>query len=208
VGRRIAARRGELGLSREEAARRAGVAAAYLAYVEQQPSANPGVSFMLRIAEALNTTVSALRGGRVGLPPGIGRAAAHPVLTTLGPHEAMDLLSDHGVGRIALTTDTGPAILPVNYDLVDGDIVFRTNPASAPALAAGREIAFEADHMDEALSGGWSVMVVGPASEVTDADRIRTLRERAYTTPWAGGERGMWMRIRPVHVAGRRITAG
>ncbi|MBM9504436.1 helix-turn-helix domain-containing protein [Actinacidiphila acididurans] len=208
IGRRLTHRREELGLSREQVAERAGVATAYLQYVEERPSANPGPSFMLRVAEALQTTVPHLRGGDADLPPGTGAAPTHPVFTELPPQESMALLSGHGVGRIALTTDAGPAILPVNYDVIDGDIVLRTAPADPVSLAAGHEVAFEVDRIDEALSSGWSVLVVGPADEVTDAGEVRGLRGRAYTTPWVGGDREMWLRIRPVRVTGRRITAG
>jgi hypothetical protein len=41
---------------------------------------------------------------------------------------------------------------------------------------------------------------------VTEPDAVRRLIEQAHTTPWAGGEREMWVAIRPVHLTGRRIT--
>lgn len=208
VGRRLVQRRGELGLSREEVARRAGVAPGYLQYVEEESSASPGPSFMLRVADALETTAARLRGGDSGRPPGIGRAAAHPVLSELGAEESLALLSDHGVGRIALTTDEGPVVLPVNYDVVDGAVVYRTTESGTAALAAGRDVAFEVDRIDDAMSEGWSVLVSGPAAEVTDTLTLTDLRRRAHTSPWAGGERHLWMRIEPVRVTGRRITAG
>ncbi|WP_225850452.1 pyridoxamine 5'-phosphate oxidase family protein [Streptomyces sp. HPF1205] len=208
VGRRLVLRREELGLSRDQVAERAGVAPGYLQYVEEQPTALPGLAFWLRVAEALETTVQQLRGGSAGLPPGMAEAAAAPTLSELPPDECLRLLSGHGVGRVAVTTDAGPAIVPVNYDVVDEAIVFRTAAAAAPALAAGREVAFEVDRIDEALSEGWSVLVLGPAAEVTDAAEVRDLRARAHTTPWAGGDREQWLRIRPVRLTGRRITAG
>jgi transcriptional regulator with XRE-family HTH domain len=208
IGRRLALRREELGLTREEVAERAGIAATYLRYVEEQPTALPGPTFVLRVAEALESTVSQLRGGTTGLPPGMGEAAAHPVFTTLGRDECLALLSDHGVGRVAVTTDAGPAILPVNYAVVDETVIFRTAPAAAPSSVAGHEVAFEVDRLDEALSEGWSVLVLGPAAQVTDADHVRRLRAQAHTAPWPGGNRDIWIRIRPVRITGRRITAG
>ena len=68
------------------------------------------------------------------------------------------------------------------------------------------DVAFEDDHLDEARSQGWSVLAVGPASVVTDPDAMRALARRAHTTPWAGGEREMWVSIRPTTPTGRRIT--
>lgn len=208
IGRRLALRRQELGLSREQVAERAGIDAGYLRYVEERPFADPGPTFMLRVADALGTTVPRLRGAGTGLPPGLGEAAEHPVLTPLRPEECMGLLADHGVGRIAVTTDDGPAIVPVNYNVTDGCVVFRTAPSAAPSLAADHEVAFEVDRIDEALSEGWSVLVRGPASDVTGVEDTQDLEEAAPSRPWAGGDRPVWIRIEPRRITGRRITAG
>lgn len=62
IGRRLALRREELGLSREQVADRAGIAPEYLRYVEERPFASPGPTFLLRVAEALETNVPRLRG--------------------------------------------------------------------------------------------------------------------------------------------------
>ncbi|CAG6395853.1 pyridoxamine 5'-phosphate oxidase family protein [Streptomyces cocklensis] len=208
IGRRLALRREELGLTREEVAERAGIAAAYLRYVEEEPTALPGPTFMLRVADALESTVPQLRGGAAGMPPGMGEAAVNPVFTPLGRDECLALLSDHGVGRVAVTTEDGPAILPVNYAVEGGTIAFRTAPTAAPSATVGRDVAFEVDRVDEALSEGWSVLVLGPATQVTEADDVRRLRARARSAPWAGGDREMWVRISPVRITGRRIRAG
>lgn len=68
---------------------------------------------------------------------------------------------------------------------------------------ATRGIGFEVDRIDEAQREGWSVLLQGPAhhmspdelSEVADAD----------VTPWAGGERHLYIRITPHQITGRRI---
>ncbi|WP_190199898.1 DUF1918 domain-containing protein [Streptomyces djakartensis] len=207
LGRRIAAERRRQRLSREETARRARMSPEYLAYVEERP-ADPSVATLIRLADALGTTVGSLRGGGGDLPPGQGHALLHPRLRDLTPAECRTLLFTHGVGRIAITASDGrPAVVPVNYEVVDEAIVFRTAPDSVPAASVGTEVAFEVDHVDEALSQGWSVLAVGPASVVTDPGAMRTLTRRAHTTPWAGGEREMWVSIRPVTLTGRRIIA-
>ncbi|WP_030230896.1 MULTISPECIES: DUF1918 domain-containing protein [unclassified Streptomyces] len=207
IGRRVAAERRRQRLSREEMARRARMSPEYLAYVEERP-ADPSVATLIRLAHALGTTVGSLRGGGGDLPPGQGHALLQPRLRDLTPAECRTLLSTHGVGRIAITASDGrPAVVPVNYEVVDEAIVFRTAPDSVPAASVGTDVAFEVDHVDEALSRGWSVLAVGPASVVTDPDAIRALSRGAHTTPWAGGEREMWVSIRPVTLTGRRITA-
>ncbi|MFI8089525.1 pyridoxamine 5'-phosphate oxidase family protein [Streptomyces sp. NPDC086080] len=205
IGRRIAAERERQGLTREETARRARMAPDYLAYLEERPG-DPNLATLVRLAAALHTDVQALRGGGADLPPGQGMALLHPHLRDLGPDECRTLLSTHGVGRIAVATPEGPAVVPVNYEVVDDAIAFRTAPGSVPAAAAGTEIAFEVDHLDEAMSQGWSVLAVGPAQAVTEPDDVRRLTAHAHTTPWAGGEREMWMSIRPTQLTGRRIT--
>lgn len=206
LGRRIALRREELGLNREEAAHRAGMASSYLQYLEEQPTAAPGVSTLLRLAGALETTVLELTGGDVDLPPGLGQAGRHPKFTELSSQECRDLLSTHGVGRLALPTDSGPVIVPLNYGVVEEAIVFRTAPGTVPAQATGSQVAFEVDRIDAAFSQGWSVLVCGHASAVTDPDSVRRLEEQAYSKPWAGGQRDLWIRIDPLSITGRRIT--
>ncbi|MFI9150631.1 DUF1918 domain-containing protein [Streptomyces sp. NPDC053367] len=206
IGRRVADERRRHGLSRAETARRAHMSPGYLAYLEEQP-ADPTMATLLRLADALGTSAMALRGAGVDLPPGQGRALLHPQLRDLSPDECRHLLSTHGLGRVAVSTPDGrPAVVPVNYEVVDDTIAFRTAPDSVPAAAVGTEVAFEVDHVDEAMSQGWSVLAVGPASVVTEPDAVRRLAQRAHTEPWAGGAREMWVSIRPTRLTGRRIT--
>ncbi|MEU2185165.1 helix-turn-helix domain-containing protein [Streptomyces thermolilacinus] len=204
IGRRVAARREMLGLTREDVALRAGSAPGYIQYLEEQ-AAVPGMGFLLRLADALETTVGALSGGDADLPSGVGHAAYHPELVELGPEECWKLLGTHGVGRVAVTTHEGPAILPVNYVVAEGEVAFRTAPGSLPGKASGGEVAFEVDHIDEAFSQGWSVLLVGPARAVTEPGAVGALQQRAFTTPWAGGERDLWVAVAPSRVTGRRI---
>ncbi|MDX3451720.1 DUF1918 domain-containing protein [Streptomyces sp. ME02-8801-2C] len=206
IGRRVAVERHRQRLSREETARRARMSPGYLEYLESRPG-DPSTATLIRLADALGTTVAKLRGGGMDLPPGQGQALLHPQLRDIGPEECRTLLSTHGVGRVAVSAPDGrPAVVPVNYDVVDDAIVFRTAPESTPAAAIGSEVAFEVDHMDEAMSQGWSVLAIGPASVVTEPDSVRRLTEHARTTPWAGGAREMWVSIQPAHLTGRRIA--
>ncbi|MEV7202521.1 DUF1918 domain-containing protein [Streptomyces griseoluteus] len=206
IGRRVGVERRRRGLTLEETAARARMSPAYLAYLEERP-ADPSHATLTRLAGALGTTVSALRGAGGDQPPGRGRALLHPRLRDLGPEECRSLLSTHGVGRVAVREPDGrPAVVPVNYDVCDGAIVFRTAPDSVVAAGAGTEVAFEVDRLDEAMSRGWSVLAVGPASLVTDTDVMRRLARQAHSTPWAGGERDMWMSLYPTRLTGRRIT--
>ncbi|MFC6064148.1 pyridoxamine 5'-phosphate oxidase family protein [Streptomyces ochraceiscleroticus] len=202
-GRRVAHERQRLGLSRAEVADRAGVAESYLAYLEQQP-ADPASATVLSLAAALETTPDVLRGADAELAPGGGRAARHPRLRELEPEECLRLLSSHGVGRLALSTLEGPQIIPVNYALVDDTVVYRTAPGTVTAGAVGNLAAFQVDHIDEAMSRGWSVLVVGPARHVT-GPAADELAARAPSLPWVGGDRPLWVAIKPLRISGRRI---
>ncbi|MFJ5309737.1 helix-turn-helix domain-containing protein [Streptomyces sp. NPDC088350] len=206
LGRRIAVRRTALDLSREETAVQAGVAASYLQYLEEFPGAAPDRSVLLRLAAALDTTVTDLAGGDSDLTPGQGRAGSAPTFTELTVQECRELLSTHGVGRVAIPTASGPVIVPVNYSVVDGAIVYRTAPGAMPSRAAGCQVTFEIDRIDDAFGEGWSVLALGRARTVTDADDVRRLTEQAFSQPWAGGSREEWVRIDALSLTGRRIT--
>lgn len=206
LGRGLATRRTELGLTVEQTADRAGMAPGYVQYLEERPGVAPGPGALLRLAEALGTTVRDLTSGDSELRHGMGRAGRDPDFSQLGVAECRDLLATHGVGRIAVPTASGPVIVPGNYSVVDGAIVFRTAPGTMPSQAAGCQVAFEVDRIHDALSSGWSVLVRGHAHTVTDAGEVRRLAELAHSTPWAGGRRDEWVRIDPVAVTGRRIT--
>ncbi|MFD8463207.1 helix-turn-helix domain-containing protein [Streptomyces antimycoticus] len=204
LGRRIALRRAQLGLSQEEVAARAGSSPGYVRYLEES-AADPSFGTLLRIAAALETTTAALHGCGTDQPPGLGRAGHHPRLLELDLTECRARLATHGVGRISVSTSRGPVILPVNYSMIDDAVVFRTAPDTATAAAGGTEVAFEVDHLDEALSQGWSVLVVGRAQQVTEPAAVRELADKAFTTPWPGGSRDLWLRLEPTSITGRRI---
>lgn len=204
LGRRVALRRQQLGLTREQVAARAGAAPGYLQYVEEGTAVSD-IGFLLSLADALETSVAELIGGTGELPAGLGKAGRHPEVLELSEDDCREKLSTHGVGRVAVTVVGAPAIFPVNYTVAGDLVAYRTAPEAGPAAAAGHEVALEVDHIDEAFSQGWSVLVVGTAHLVTDAAEARALEESACTTPWAGGEREQWIAIRPARITGRRI---
>ena len=206
LGRRVEVRRHELRLTREQLEDKAGMARGYVEYLEQSP-ADPSAGTITRLAAALETTAAELLGGGRSLPPGRGRAAAHPVLETLSGKECARLLAPGGVGRLVVVDARGPVALPVNFAVIDGDIVFRTDPESAIAATDGLQVGFEVDRVDEAMHEGWSVLVTGKARCVTDQGEVEDkLRGRA-AEPWAGGERDIYFRLTPTETTGRRVRA-
>lgn len=206
TGRRLAAARRRKGLSLEEVARRARMAPQYVAYLETH-TADPGFGTLVRLADALETTYVELQGGGMDRPPGRGAALPDPRLSDLDEEECRGLLSTHGVGRLAFTSKHGPAVFPVNYDVTDRAVVFRTAPGSVAASAVDQQVAFEVDRVDDTMSCGWSVLVVGQCRAVTDPEELRRLDEAAHTKSWAGGRRTGWLAVDVERLTGRRITS-
>ncbi|SNR99730.1 hypothetical protein SAMN05216252_102205 [Actinacidiphila glaucinigra] len=204
VSRRVAQRREQLGLSREEVAAKAGMTPSYVRYVEEQSHHTIGTNALLRLAGALRTTASHLLGGDAEHLPGETETVGPPVMEEMPSQECWTRLSSHDVGRIALTTGGGhPAVVPVNYAVVDGAIVYRTAADAPPSLAKGSEIAFEVDQLDASLSAGWSVLVLGVAEHVVDPEDAHALE--THPGPWSGGEDDLWIRIVATHVTGSLI---
>lgn len=128
-------------------------------------------------------------------------------LEPLDRAECLRLLATDSVGRLAVSIDALPAILPVNYALLDGDVVLRTGAGGKyDAAVRGAVVAFEVDTIDRLDRTGWSVLVTGVASVVTDPD------DRAHAADllrdiWAPGPRDEFVRIPTVLVSGRRLGA-
>ncbi|MFF8839441.1 helix-turn-helix domain-containing protein [Streptomyces sp. NPDC015130] len=206
LGRRVAARRTRLGLSWEDVAERAGSTPGFIAYVEEQV-ATPGIEFLVRLANALETTVQDLTGYTADRAPGGARAGYRARMEEIGEAECWELLDGHGVGRVAVEGRDGLMVIPVNYQVVDGEIAFMTAADStlARVSTSGVEVAFEQDHLDEAFSQGWSVLLVGPTHTVSDEAAVRRIKDAVHSEPWAGDGRDTVVTLSPRRVTGRRI---
>jgi nitroimidazol reductase NimA-like FMN-containing flavoprotein (pyridoxamine 5'-phosphate oxidase superfamily) len=206
LARRVAHRRRQLGLSRDEVARRAGMTAGYLDFLEHSPSVALPRGHVIRLAKALETTVDDLRGGNVDRPPGPGRAGPHPRLDVMSREECEEHLSSGGVGRFVFASESGPTALPVNFRLLDRDIVFstRTHGVLTAAVTGDRRVGFEVDQIDDAMSEGWSVIISGRARLVDDPGELERIAELGIE-PWPGGRREAVLRIQTDTISGRRI---
>lgn len=106
----------------------------------------------------------------------------------LSAEECIALLRQAPVGRIGVSVDALPVILPVNYAVVDDAIVFRTSPGSKLAAAsAGAVVAFEVDSYADDGCSGWSVLAQGRAHEVSEPVE-REIALRAPVRAWAFGD--------------------
>jgi nitroimidazol reductase NimA-like FMN-containing flavoprotein (pyridoxamine 5'-phosphate oxidase superfamily) len=126
-------------------------------------------------------------------------------LDVLSREECLSLLRRAHIGRVAISVDALPAVLPVNFTLIGDDVVFRTNPgAKLDAALANNVVAFEADDVDPVYQTGWSVLVQGMAREVIEPDQVAEMR-KAPLRAWAGNGRDHFVRIPTRRVSGRRI---
>jgi transcriptional regulator with XRE-family HTH domain len=203
LARRVTHRRTELGLSTQELAKRAGIDAWFLAYFEQSADTSLSGGALLRLATALDTTPFALEGGQVDRPPGPGRAGTHPVLESLTSEQCREHLAAGGIGRIVLSTGSGPIAVPVNFVFTGGAVILRTSDAMIAKVSG--VVAFEVDHIDEAMSGGWSVLLRGHARLIEDPEE-RAVAGRLDVEPWAGGTRLNVISIEPFDITGRVIV--
>jgi len=121
--------------------------------------------------------------------------------------ECFELLAGEHLGRVAVADDHGPVVFPVNFVLDRHTVVFRTEEGTKlHAAIRGSRVCFEADRTDQAARTGWSVIVRGEITEVTDPDELARLRELPLQV-WAPGTRDRYVRVLPAVLTGRRIAA-
>jgi nitroimidazol reductase NimA-like FMN-containing flavoprotein (pyridoxamine 5'-phosphate oxidase superfamily) len=210
LGRRIAEERGRVGLSVKEAAERAGMSPEYLAYIETSQAPNPTQGALTRLAAALGVPPGALTGAGLNQPPGDRQAAQKAVLADMNPAECREHIAAGGVGRFLFVNEArGPVALPVNYRMQGDDVVFRTSDeGSVTAGVRQPQVSFDIDHLDDTLAEGWSVLLSGKASIITDQGE-RAEASKLGIEPWAGGDRDTYVRMTPAMITGRtiRVTA-
>ncbi|HYO38584.1 MAG TPA: pyridoxamine 5'-phosphate oxidase family protein [Nocardioidaceae bacterium] len=124
----------------------------------------------------------------------------------LSPEQCAELLGRGVVGRVAMATPLGPRIVPVNYAVHDGAVVFRTAPYSELSTYGwNTELAFEVDHLDDETHQGWSVVALGRAHVVADPEELDAIRRSWEPQPWAGGTRNLYVRLPWRELSGRRV---
>lgn len=128
-------------------------------------------------------------------------------MEVLSRDDCLRRLGPTGIGRVAVSFGALPAVLPVNYAVLDGDVVFQTTPGTKLAAATRNAVvAFEVDDIDRLSHMGWSVMVVGPAHEVTDPAELAATGRLPLTRWVRGGGPPSVVRIRAARISGRQLT--
>jgi nitroimidazol reductase NimA-like FMN-containing flavoprotein (pyridoxamine 5'-phosphate oxidase superfamily) len=137
---------------------------------------------------------------------GTGQMIDRNGMEVLSRRECLRLLQTAPLGRVAVTMSALPAVFPVNFALLDGDVVFETGSGTKLAAALRNAVvAFEVDHIEPISHTGWSVLVTGTACELFDPVDLARAR-RLPLTAWAPGEHSHFVRISSDLVSGRRLT--
>ena len=115
----------------------------------------------------------------------------------------LDLLATGSLGRLAVARPEGPPyIVPVNYTLLRGSVVFRTSPGTKLDLLVNHPVSFEVDEWDADGRTGWSVVVEGLAYEASDREMDH---EEIHLDSAAEAQNSRWVRLIPDGITGRRI---
>ncbi len=125
--------------------------------------------------------------------------------SVLSVRECWELMRAEEYGRLAVSTDDGPDIYPINAFIDHATLVFRTAEGTKlDAIRADNRVAFEVDGYDPTRRTAWSVVIRGIADEVTDHhDAVEAVE--LGVTPWQHGPKPAFIRITPLSVGGRRF---
>jgi len=89
----------------------------------------------------------------------------------LSRQQCLARLSSRGVGRVGVSMDALPVILPVQFRVVDDSILFATTRNTRLDTATtGAVIAFQADAYDATDDVWWSVLLQGKATSVGEPE--------------------------------------
>jgi uncharacterized protein len=128
-----------------------------------------------------------------------------PTVRELDHAECWTLLRHTRIGRIAIATEHGVDIFPVNFLVHDGAVYFRTAPGSKLVdITEEPAVTFEAD--GKRWGRWWSVIVHGTAvrlhsdAEITESTVV-DLRSESPTRKWN------FVRVFPLRLTGRSFRA-
>jgi len=125
-------------------------------------------------------------------------------MEVLEKDDCLLLLSGASTGRVSVTMDALPVIIPVSFVLTGTRVTFPTG--TDPKLLAaidGAVVAFEADGCDLGARIGWSVLVQG-VGQVTDTAADHS--GFPLGAVWAGAGLGLVVSLETDRISGRRTS--
>ncbi|MFC9769255.1 pyridoxamine 5'-phosphate oxidase family protein [Rhodococcus jostii] len=118
--------------------------------------------------------------------------------------ECIRLLRTVSVGRMVFTENALPALRPVTFAAVEGEVVIPAGDAWFERFD-GEFLAFEADGVDWSTRVGWSVVVMGRATHLSLSDSMTRFHNRK-TVPWVIPPDTCHLVIDMEQVTGQRVT--
>ena len=116
------------------------------------------------------------------------------------------LLTTQHIGRVAYISDGEPMIVPVDYEVFQDMIVFRSDPGHKLSHIPLTRVCFEVDgsHDPDVV---WSVIVHGTARDVTTAlnEQYEQMRQSRVPT-FATLADPHWLTVEIDAITGRRLT--
>ena len=127
-----------------------------------------------------------------------------PELEVLDRDDCLALLAESSVGRIGLSMDALPVVLPVNFALDGERILIRTGSGTKLSAALRNAVVcFEVDDLRPHERSGWSVLVTGTAQELTGEEAVAAMQA---LDPWSpAGDHVIAIPLQLV--SGRRVVA-
>jgi nitroimidazol reductase NimA-like FMN-containing flavoprotein (pyridoxamine 5'-phosphate oxidase superfamily) len=136
-------------------------------------------------------------------PPGGAAGLVTSDTVTLDEEGCWRFLGSNGIGRLAISIESGVDIFPINYLVAEGKIFFRSAPGTKIVeLTRDPRVAFEAD--EHTFLARWSVVVRGTARRLTTDDEIERSGIHRLAT-WQSGDKFNYFEINPNVVSGRFI---
>ncbi len=123
--------------------------------------------------------------------------------------EAMRLLASVDYGRVVFNQQALPTVRLVNHVVDEGRVIVRTRLTATVSTVVrlssdtGVVVAYEADDLDPRRREGWSVVVTGWASTITDPEQIARYQQLLH--PWVNMTMDTMIAIQPEMVTGIRI---
>lgn len=132
----------------------------------------------------------------------------HTGMRVMGLDECLQRLAGSPVGRFAFMLDGEIAVLPVNHTVDGIDVCFCTEGGSKIQTAIDQDrVSFQVDAFDAASRYGWSVLVHGTATIVSDEAEVSRLRSISRR-PWVrmNPATATWIRLSTREITGRETT--
>jgi len=130
-------------------------------------------------------------------------SADEPETTALDGAHCWQMLEREGIGRLAVSTDDGVDIFPMNYLSSHGRIYFRSAPGTKILeLTEHPRAAFEVD--GRTMLARWSVVVRGTVRRLASEPEILHSGVTSLRA-WQPGEKFNYFEIQPEQIAGRFI---